>query len=255
MRLMRNGLFALLLMLLLPTSFAAASVSSNLPPETYGLSLCQNPQFKCIKVRHGRKWYQVERQDYYRDLVMRLNRTNVALKYRDWIIVPRNIRKIHYMQLSPLPQHIKPTGKRLIVIDLRKFAFGAYKADGQLAWWGPATGGKAWCDDLDRSCKSAAGVFKIYRIQGANCRSSKYPLDENGGAPMPYCMHYYKGFAIHGSTLSGFQNRSRGCVRLFNADAKWLSEDFAKIGTKVIVCRKHHAKDCEHVEATKNNAN
>lgn len=92
-----------------------------------------------------------------------------------------------------------------------------------------------YCSDTHEDCQSAAGAFKIYRIQGENCQSSKYPLDRNGGAPMPYCMHYYKGYAIHGSTLSGFVNRSRGCIRLFYSDAKWLNEDFVRLGTAVIV--------------------
>ncbi len=168
---------------------------------------------------------------------MHLNRTNVALKYRHWLIVPTDIKHVKWRDLSPFPYHIKPPGHKLLYVNLKKFGFAAYNSQGDLVRWGPATGGKAWCADLGRSCHTAAGDYKIYRMQGADCKSSEYPLSTHGGAPMPYCMHYYRGFAIHASTLSGFDNRSRGCIRLFYNDAKWLAQHFVKIGTKVIVRR------------------
>ncbi len=204
--------------------------------EAYGSSLCSLPGFKCIRVTPNENWFQLWPNEHKREIIMRLNRTNVALKYRHYLVVPNNLNS-DYMSYSPLPERIKPTGHKVLMIDLRLFAFGAYNAEGDLVYWGPATGGKKWCSDTKEDCESVAGKYKIYRIQGENCKSSKYPLDERGGAPMPYCMHYYKGYAIHGSTLSGFNNRSRGCIRLFYSDAKWLNQDFVKLGTEVIVKR------------------
>lgn len=205
--------------------------------EAYGSSLCALPGFKCIRISPRATWYHMWSDEHKREIVMRLNRTNVALKYRHWLVVPNHLRHVDYMRFSPLPNHVTPTGKKLLLIDLRVFAFAAYDANGDLVYWGPATGGKKWCSDTKEDCQSAVGKFKIYRMQGENCKSSKYPLDTKGGAPMPYCMHYHKSFAIHGSTLSGFNNRSRGCIRLFYSDAKWLNKDFVKLGTKVIVRR------------------
>jgi L,D-transpeptidase ErfK/SrfK len=138
------------------------------------------------------------------------------------------------MILSPFPLKLKPTGKKRLIIRLHEHAFAAYDTKGELVHWGPISGGKSWCKDTDEDCSTAVGQFKIYRRQGASCTSSKYPIETKGGAPMPYCMHYHKGWAIHGSTLPGFHN-SHGCVRLFHADAKWLNEYFASIGTRVIV--------------------
>lgn len=205
--------------------------------QVYGLSLCNQAGFKCIPVRRGSTWKDLFPNGEQREIAMRLNRTNVSLMYRKWLVVPDDWKTVKYMDLSPFPKHIHPPGGRLLYVNLQVFAFAAYAPDGTLLYWGPATGGKAWCSDLHRSCESAEGVFKIYRIQGADCRSSAYPIVTNGGAEMPWCMHYYRGFAIHGSTLSGFVNRSRGCIRLFDADAKWLNQQFVHYGTKVIVKR------------------
>lgn len=203
--------------------------------EVYGHSLCNNPEYKCIRVKPGQTWYDLFPYDHQREIVMRLNRTNVALQYRTWLVVPKHLKKVSYMSLSPFPQHIDPPGERLVMVDLAKFAFAAYEPNGDLRYWGPATGGQIWCSDLNRTCESAQGTYRIYRIQGADCQSSKYPIDQNGGAPMPYCMHYFEGYALHASTLSGFYNHSKGCVRLFDDDAKWLNEHFMHYGTKVIV--------------------
>jgi lipoprotein-anchoring transpeptidase ErfK/SrfK len=47
-------------------------------------------------------------------------------------------------------------------------------------------------------------------------------------------MHFFKGFAMHGSVLPG-KNASHGCVRMFTSDAAWLNKSFVKIGTPVTV--------------------
>lgn len=220
---------------------SVSSTSTEEPPtpqpplEIYGLLLCSTPGFHCIDVKPGETWFSLWPDPVERDIVMRLNRTNVALKYRHWLVVPDDLKHASYMQLSPLPAHRPATGRPLLYIDLKLFAFGAYDAQGQLLYWGPATGGKPWCDNLKESCQTQLGEYQIYRIQGADCVSSKYPLQTEGGAPMPYCMHYYRGFAVHGSTLSGFTHRSHGCIRLFYEDAAWLNHHFVKLGIPIIV--------------------
>ena len=202
---------------------------------SYGFKLCEQPGLKCIDVKEGETWYHLFPDKLKREIVMRLNRTNVALKYRKWLVVPATWKEVDYRHYSPLPQHLDTSGHKLLLIDLSKFAFAAYDAKGDQEFWGPASGGKEWCDDLNRSCASVAGKFHIFRKQGEDCTSSTYPIADKGGAPMPYCMHYFNGYAIHASTLMGFVNRSRGCVRLFNDDAKWLNEHFVNLGTRVIV--------------------
>jgi L,D-transpeptidase ErfK/SrfK len=206
-----------------------------IPDTEYFYKLCQDPHFKCRKVKRSDTWRGLFPNDKERELMMRLNRTNVPLQYRNEILLPKNIAQLNYQHLSPFPQQRDTHGKRVLYIDLDKFAFAAYDKEGRQILWGPASGGKPWCEDTKSSCLTAKGDFHVYRIKGEECQSGTYPLDTKGGAEMPYCMYYYKGFAIHGSTLSGFINRSRGCIRLFESDAKWLNQQFVQLGTEVIV--------------------
>lgn len=225
------SMFGMLFLLIADAGYAAGDF------ESYGLNLCSHAQYQCIPLKPGQNWASLFPDPKARDIIMRLNRTNVSLMYRSWLLVPKDLTHLNYMQLSPLPQHIPPPKESLIYVDLSVYAFGAYDAQGNLVYWGPAAGGQSWCDDLHQSCVSAAGVFRIYRKEGADCMSSEFPVQTKGGASMPYCMFYYKGFAIHGSTLKGFADLSKGCVRLFYDDAKWLYQNFVKIGTKVMVNR------------------
>lgn len=213
------------------------SVSATaLADRYYGQGLCGYPGFKCVKVSKGDTWEKLFSNARDRDLVMRLNRTNMPVKYRTWIVVPSNLSSLKALELSPFPLQRNTNGKKLVLVDLGKQAFGAYDAEGQLVHWGPVSGGKGYCPDVGRACNTATGAFKVYRKQGPECISSKFPIETDGGAPMPYCMHFHNGFAMHGSTLPGY-NASHGCVRLFFDDAKWLNQNFATIGTRVIVTR------------------
>ena len=151
----------------LPASVTRYMASRNTPEaeatntyEAYGSSLCSLPGFKCIRVNSRSSWFQLWPSEHKREIVMRLNRTNVALKYRHYLVVPENLNE-DYMAYSPLPERIKPTGHKLLLIDLRVFAFGAYDANGELVYWGPATGGKKWCSDTKENCESATGQYKI----------------------------------------------------------------------------------------------
>ena len=138
------------------------------------------------------------------------------------------------MELSPFPLHKDTRGHKLLLVNLSLQAFGAYDASGNLVHWGPVSGGKGYCPDVGRNCNTSTGNFKVFRKQGPECKSSKFPIETNGGAPMPYCMHFNGGYALHGSTLPGYHD-SHGCVRLFFDDAKWLNQNFLTIGTPVIV--------------------
>ena len=126
-------------------------------------------------------------------------------------------------------------GNKLVFVDLSKLAFGAYDEKGQLVYWGPASGGKSFCDDIQESCTTPPGTYWINVKKGDDCFSSTFPVDTKGGAPMPYCMFFYQGYALHGSPAVPGYNASHGCVRLYTQDAAWLNEEFTKIGTKVIV--------------------
>lgn len=135
---------------------------------------------------------------------------------------------------SRLPGHMNTGGQRVIVVDPRVHAWGAYDASGNLVKAGLATAGGKWCADIGRSCKTSSGTFRIQSLGNASCKSTRYPKPK-GGAPMPYCMFFNGNMGLHGSPNVVEGNVSHGCVRLTYNDAKWIRHNFANVGTKVIV--------------------
>ena len=202
----------------------------------YGAHLCAYPGFKCVKVKRGDSWKKRYPNPRHREIVKRLNRTNMSLSARRWLVVPLNIETLDYMDLSPFPRNIPPNGQKRVIVNLSRHAFGAYNEVGQLKHWGPVSGGKGWCPDINRQCETALGSYRVTHKKGPGCASNRFPIETNGGAPMPYCMFYYKGYALHASTLPGY-HASHGCLRLFKTDARWLNTDFISVGTTVIVTR------------------
>lgn len=217
------------IIILLSISTQAFSTSS------YGKNYCDDPRFTCHKVKSGESWEKLFPDLDHRDLVMRLNRINVHLQSGMTIAIPKNLSNVDIIDLAPFEAKIAATGEKQVVVDLNKLAWGAYDEQGHLIHWGPASGGKSYCADVGQSCRTVSGNFKIQRKQTANCVSSKFPIEWDGGAPMPYCMHFFEGYAMHGSYQVPGYNASHGCVRMFINDARWLNEQFASVGTKVSV--------------------
>jgi hypothetical protein len=110
----------------------------------------------------------------------------------------------------------------------------AINNQGKIVRSGKGSGGRKYCKDVRRACKTPTGTFHIISKRGAGCSSSKYPLGK-GGARMPYCMFFSKHYAIHGSSDVPNYNASHGCVRVKTHDAKWLHKNFIHVGTKVII--------------------
>ena len=110
----------------------------------------------------------------------------------------------------------------------------AVSENGEIIRTGRGSGGKRYCADIHRGCKTPAGVYRVYSKGSVSCRSSRYPKGV-GGAPMPYCMFFNKNYAIHGSSDVPNYNASHGCVRVKSHDASWLSRNFIKVGTKVVI--------------------
>lgn len=129
--------------------------------------------------------------------------------------------------------HAYRTTGRVFVFSPRKLRWYAYE-NGRLIRSGRASGGAGYCADVKRGCRTPVGNFSVKRKGPASCKSSKFPLGR-GGAPMPYCMFFYHGFAIHGSYDVPNHNASHGCIRVEPKAAAWLSNHFMRIGTKVKV--------------------
>jgi len=133
------------------------------------------------------------------------------------------------------PSQRAATGKKVVIFDPKATAWAAYGANGQRIKTGRASGGKHFCPDVGRGCKTTVGSYRFYSKKGADCKSGKYPIETGGGAPMPYCMHFNGGYAMHGSYNVPDHNASHGCVRVLPSAAKWLSENFVDVGTTMIV--------------------
>ena len=123
--------------------------------------------------------------------------------------------------------------KDLIDIDLSNLTWHAYDVNGALVRSGRVSGGKEFCKDIGKNCETVLGTFTISRKGDENCKSTIYPVGR-GGAPMPYCMFFHGGYALHGSNSVPNYNASHGCVRMTPEDAQWLNENFVLEGaTKV----------------------
>jgi L,D-transpeptidase ErfK/SrfK len=218
-------------------SFAAVSRHS----EYFAKGLCSKPGYKCVKVTRGMSWKKMFSNPVHLDIVQRINRTNMRLWRGRMIAVPENLNDLTLHDVSPFPIKIKKREDKLVVVDQDKLAWAAYNADGHLAKWGPISSGKDYCSDIGRSCKTQTGAFYVFNKKGAKCSSNIFPVGR-GGAEMPYCMFFYRGFAMHGSNEVPGYRASHGCIRLFTRDAKWLSENFTEVrqpngskGTQVII--------------------
>lgn len=208
-------------------------------------TLCNSPDYKCHQVVNGESWESLFPDIVEADMVRRVNRMNVRLKPGMLIAVPNNLDKITIYDVSPFPRYIHPAGEKVIYIDQQKLAWGAYDPEGQLVWWGPISSGSGHCGKLDGFCLTPTGSFRVVRKQDYDCISTVFPRNPDGtmgGAEMPYCVHFWRGYALHGSEEVPGYRASHGCIRLFVEDAQWLNQEFVELpgaggfkGTKVVV--------------------
>lgn len=230
-------------LMLYATNVDAASKSqkNDNTPAYYGAALCKYPQYECIKVKSGQNWQNLFPNESQRDLVQRINRTHNWIGSGRVLAVPKNLPEATLLEHAPFPHHVAENEKQIIV-DQDKLAWAAYDADGNLINWGPISSGRTKCPDSAGSCLTLAGMYRIFNKENEKCKSDIFPVGR-GGALMPYCMFFHKGFALHGAKeLPGYR-ASHGCVRLFEKDAKWLNLEFVDtgndsndyLGTKVVV--------------------
>ncbi|CEK10881.1 enhanced entry protein EnhA [Legionella hackeliae] len=210
----------------------------------YGESLCTQPDFFCIQIKSGQTWSNLFPNSEARDIVRRVNRMNVRLRTGMIIAIPKNLDRITIYDVSPFPRYIESDGEKTIYVSQEKLAWGAYDEDGELLWWGPISSGIDKCPGVIGGCVTPTGSYRIIRKQDIDCVSTAFPRradGNNGGAEMPFCMHFFRGYALHGSEEVPGYRASHGCIRLFTEDARWLNEEFVDIpgggvrGTRVII--------------------
>jgi lipoprotein-anchoring transpeptidase ErfK/SrfK len=131
----------------------------------------------------------------------------------------------------------KPTmviASNTFIYNPKTLTWTAINDNGKVVRSGRGSGGRSYCPDIHRSCRTPTGTYHVVSKRGSDCRSSRYPVGR-GGAPMPYCMFFSKYYAIHGSPDVPNRNASHGCIRVPPSDARWLSGHFVNVGTKVVV--------------------
>lgn len=210
----------------------------------FGETLCHQPGYKCLKIKRGDSWAQLYTDPVERDLVRRINRMNVFLEPNMIIAVPEKLKGLSINDVSPFAAFLPSGSQKQIYVALEKQAWAAYDYNGKLVKWGPLSAGSEKCLDQTEGCQTPTGAFSVTRKHGMDCVSNKFPqrMDgRRGGGEMPFCIFFYKGYALHGSSdLPGYP-ASYGCLRLFVEDAQWLNNEFVELpvdgkrGTQVII--------------------
>jgi hypothetical protein len=136
---------------------------------------------------------------------------------------------------SMLPAKVN-YGEKVIIVNPRLYAWGAYAEDGHLVKGGIANAGADFCQDEGHPCRTNSGSFRLYSLGNVDCVSKTYPIPK-GGALMPYCMFFHEGQSLHGTPdpMLVDANISHGCVHMRIPDAEWLRYNFADVGTKVVI--------------------
>lgn len=235
---MKRGMAILLTILCLSFTMKAWSV------KRFGETLCTQADYFCMHINSGETWDTLFNNAEEQDLVKRINRMNIPLRGGMTIAVPKHLERVSIYDVSPFPRYIDSTGEKTIYVSQKQLAWGAYDSNGQLVWWGPISSGKANCKAELGQCKTPTGIYRVIRKQDIDCVSTAFPIRANGlsgGAVMPFCMHFFRGYALHGSyEVPGYRD-SHGCVRMFIEDARWLNEEFIDLpgggmqGTRVLV--------------------
>lgn len=208
----------------------------------YASGLCGYPQYECIKITAGQSWDNLFPDPYQRDLVQRVNRSYNHLYPGRVIAVPKNLATLTVFDVAPFPLKLEGDTEKQVIVDQEKLAWAAYDANGNLVKWGPISSGRDKCSDSNHSCRTLTGIFRVFSKENVHCSSDVFPIGK-GGAKMPYCMYFHKGFAMHGADDIPGVRASHGCVRMFVEDAKWMNEQFIELssdrnnqmGTKVTV--------------------
>jgi len=210
----------------------------------FGETLCHTADYKCLPIKQGDTWESLFPNAETQDLVKRINRMNVSLRTGMTLAVPKHIDRISIYDVSPFPRYIDATHEKMIYVSQQKLAWAAYSEQGELVWWGPISSGMGNCTEEPGHCKTPTGIFRVIRKQDIDCISTAFPIrrnGQNGGAEMPFCMHFFRGYALHGSYSVPGYRESHGCIRMFIEDARWLNEEFIELpgggmpGTRVIV--------------------
>jgi hypothetical protein len=201
----------------------------------FAINYCQSTlpsDWYCVEIAQGETWDQLIPNSEYQNTIRKYNRQNQDLRAGQMLVVPPSY--LSWNQLAPFAQTDYVGIVDVVVFDPQKLAWAHY-IGGQLVWWGPAVGGKSWCPDVGRSCRTKVGTFSFTEAAGPGRRSNAYPvgcairnnegkvIDNSNCAPMPYFTRFTSGGqGIHARSIGG-ANASHGCIGVFAEDARYIN--------------------------------
>src|SRR5690349_13199701 len=86
----------------------------------FGESLCNLPEYFCMKIKNGESWEKLFPDEEERDMVRRINRMNIALSPGMTLAVPKNIDRLTIYDVSPFPRYIESEGEKTIYVSQKK---------------------------------------------------------------------------------------------------------------------------------------
>lgn len=87
----------------------------------YGETLCNLPEYFCMKIKSGDSWDRLFPNIEEQDIVRRINRMNIRLKPGMIIAVPKNIERLTIYDVSPFPRYIEPSGEKTIYVSQKNW--------------------------------------------------------------------------------------------------------------------------------------
>jgi L,D-transpeptidase catalytic domain len=141
--------------------------------------------------------------------VLKINRVDLSHARRRNIVVPDSL--VDELEYAPLPPQVRELASvpKFIGVSRRVQAFGAYEY-GRLVRWGPTSTGKA-------STPTDSGLF----FTNWKARTAISTDDPSWILDWYVNIIALKGVAFHQYALPG-KPASHGCVRLLEADARWI---------------------------------
>ena len=121
--------------------------------------------------------------------------------------------------------HDYSSGRVVAKVDLSSQTMTVSRRGRVLYRWPVSTGRSGY--------RTPTGTWRVHRMH------KRYFSKKYHGAPMPYAMFYYRGFAIHGTNQISRLGRpaSHGCVRLHPSNAAKLFSLVRRHGGTVRVRR------------------
>jgi L,D-transpeptidase catalytic domain len=153
------------------------------------------------------------------------------------------------MNVDLFPKSRLATGKTVFIFDPNNHKWAVYDADGILIRIGSASGGRDFCPDINAPCRTIVGTFTAYRESGPECVSNEFPVGK-GGAPMPDCIFFHEGYAIHGASVVPDYNTSHGCIHVTVPDAQWIETQIKPGSTVIVLPYSEPLKDVDAPDAT-----